>query len=103
MQCEHGEPDTNGLVLGGIEATDNVLEFFKLDPKFKVFGKLDKLEFELQAETTAYKQRMSRQEDGGEMISQQELLRHRAELQRVREVHQGNTVDYNRVRALLRG
>ena len=42
---------------------------------------------------------MSRQEDGGEMGSQQERLRHRAELQKVREVHQGNTVDYSRVKA----
>ena len=90
---EFGEPETDGLVLGDIEASENVREFLKLDPKFKVYGKLDKLEFELQTETTAYKQRMSRQEDGGEMVSQQERLRHRAELQKVREVHQGNTVD----------
>ena len=51
-----GDPDLNGLVIGGVEASDNVREFLKLDPKYRVFGKLDALEFELQTETTAYKQ-----------------------------------------------
>ena len=99
LQRLFGEPETNGLVLGGIEATENMLEFLKLDPKFKVFEKISKLEFETQVETTAYKQRMSRQEDSGQVVQQQERLRHRAEQQRQRETHSEGKVDFTRVRA----
>ena len=75
---EFGEPELNGLI---IEAAENVQEFLKLDPKFKVYQELDRLEFDKEVETTSYKQRISRLEDGGRTVSQAARVRHRAGLQ----------------------
>ena len=57
---KYGAPEEKGLVLGGIEATDNVKAFLSLDPKFKVYEKLDHIQFAVDLEVAAYKQRISR-------------------------------------------
>ena len=54
--------------------------FMRLDPKFKTFEALDPEEFELDAEVAAYKQRMSRVEDKGCTVSQEDRLQARADL-----------------------
>ena len=61
-----------GLVLGNLQVSEAVKAFLRLDPKFRVYGKLDKEEFETQTEVTAYNQRLSRKEDRGETVSQED-------------------------------
>ena len=64
-----GEQQEEGLVLGGIQASEEVKAFLRLDPKFRIFRDLDRLKFETEVETTAAKQRFSRSEDMGETVS----------------------------------
>ena len=59
----YGDTQAEGLILHGIQASENVKAFLALPPKFKVFMELDKESAEVDREVTAAKQRYSRIED----------------------------------------
>ena len=90
-----GDIPDEGLVLGGIEATTEIKAFLRLDPKFKVFKKLDSHTHETEAETTAFKQRISRQEDRGQAVAQEQRLDFRAEAQRAKDPYKLGIVDFS--------
>ena len=57
LQAKFGDRTKGGLVLHGIEPSNNVLEFLKLPPKFKVYKNVDLTEARVEGEATAAKQR----------------------------------------------
>merc|ERR1711954_609370 len=76
-----------------------VKAFLRLDPKFRVYGKLDKEEFETQTEVTAYKQRLSRKEERGETVSQEDRRTLRAQAHNVRNPYSSGVVNFSNYKA----
>ena len=68
--------------------------FLRLDPKYKVFQKLGKQSHEIEAEITAFKQRISRQEDKGESVPQEIRVQVRAADQRAKMPYRPGMVDF---------
>ena len=60
LQEKCGTPEVEGLVLGGLEVSDNVRAFLRLPPKFRVLPEPSLREAEIGAEEAAAKQRYSR-------------------------------------------
>ena len=77
LKEQFGDKKPEGLILPGIEASENVKAFIALPPKFKVYGDLDQEEAEADREQAAVKQRMSRLEDKGQHVSKEQRLERR--------------------------
>ena len=45
LKGKFGDAADEGLVVGGLDVTDNVKAFLRLDPKYKVYGRLQREEF----------------------------------------------------------
>ena len=95
----YGDEPDEGLVLGGIEATPEIKAFLRLDPKFKVFQRLDLHSHETEAETLAFKQRISRKEDQGEAVDQEQRILFRAEVHRARVPYKPGEVNFAKYKA----
>ena len=84
-----GEDRSEGLILGGIEASDNVKAFLRLPPKFRTFRDFKDRDFRVQVETAAAKERFSKvQEDIMGRLDELERLRERHRRERLREPEQ---------------
>ena len=99
LQAKFGDRTQGGLVLHGIEPSNNVLEFLKLPPKFKVYKKVDLIEARVEGEATAAKQRYSRLEDEKQQVSQEQRLDRRWTQAQARAPHKDGIANFQRMKA----
>ena len=95
-----GEDRSEGLILGGIEASDNVRAFLRLPPKFRTFQDFKDRDFKIQVEVAAAKERFSKvQEDIMGRLDELERLRERHRVEKLREPEQeGGVVSFCRLK-----
>ena len=94
-----GEPSVEPVVLGGIEASENVKNFLKLPLKFRLFPKINVKNAQIEVESKACKQRWSLKDkyfNGNE--TPEERLERKEKENRKREPLQGNKVNFGNVR-----
>ena len=81
------------------EITDDIREFLRMDPNFRLYPKLKKIETQVQVEMLAAKQRWSCRDIESRGLKNPEQIRIRKDKEaRARNVVQGTNVDYSKIR-----
>ena len=88
-----------GVILGNIEASDDIKAFMRLPAKFKLYEPLDEKEFRIQCEATSAKQRFSKAQDGDNNITNEDRAIYREQAIDRRHYIQQNEVDFTKMRA----
>ena len=98
LLMKFGIDKEEGLVLAGIEVTQEIRDFLKLPCKFRTFPTMDKTEMEIQAEFNAAKQRISAKAEP-EGLAHDERLKMRELEHQIRQPRQGGLVSWENIRA----
>ena len=93
-------PTVEPVILGGIEASDNVKAFLRLPDKFKLVEKLSQREAKIEAEVSVAKMRLNvRDWEEGENKDAKDILLEREREHKDRSVYSNGCINFSNVRA----